>query len=253
MKITKRQLRRLIIENLELNEGDMTSQLVTEINILIDSSSVDDHQKSIAKNSVKAIEGLKGVNLADFLSHSRIQKVLKKFGFLGTSVTAAGALFSSYVFVSGMFLALPVMIKKHIAALNTVPGKLRNIAKYQERPVNSTDVARNPQGLFVDITKNLGINKIPRDDMINFLAIGIGLTNKDSSSNNVIQKLFQEQVVTEEFYTKVLERYYKLREEKNPENIKKNLLTKVKQFLEDNPDDTTLTVAGMLDIVTSIV
>ena len=246
MRITRKNLKRLI--ETYLFEGNVTVELATEINNKISKSELSEEVKLGLQNLISSIEIAKGKNIIDFLSNNSIVNFLKSQG-VATFLISAGNIFTSFIFVSGLFTSLPAMIDKSINALNTVPGTLRNFKKIKGEPVDLSMLADNPgNDVYAEIIKSFGIKTISKKDMIDFLAIGIGLEN----GKNPVEKLYQDDIITEDFYKTVLSRYRELREEKSIDNIKKEILESISKALDDPKEDIELSLKNLISVASKV-
>jgi hypothetical protein len=269
MKISRRQLIKVIQENLMFEQEDISSATdifadevkddITNITTAgIEKAVGIDETTPLGEVAHKAIEKISEVaadKIVDKILESNLAKSslerLAQSG-AGTALGVAGNAFITFMFVGGLFTALPKMINASISALNTVPGKLRNFKKLKGSPVNVEDLAEKPsQAGFGEIEKHFGIKSITRDDMIDFLAYGIGIESPVGKNVNPVDKLFKDEIITEDFYKTVLKRYYQLREDKSPENYKRRLLAGLDKVLKDgNPDE--LTISAILDLASVV-
>jgi len=249
MKITKNQLRKIILENLNLSEGkgNVTGPIANKIIKIIKESDSNDYVKEAAIDTIQIIEGLHGKDLCEIMDMPQVQSFLKEVGYY---IKQGAIIFKSFVFVYGSFTALPTMINRHIKTLNTVPGKLRSLRRLYGRPLNPEDVAENDSAddLFSDISKNMGIDKIGREEMIEFLAIGIGLKDEKGNTRNPLNALINDDIITQKFANDVYSRHYELRKILDQDNIKENMLKAIMQKIEDDKEATTLSLSQMVDL-----
>lgn len=251
MKITRKNLK-LLIESY-LIEGDVTEVLAKKIHEQITNSNLDDNSKTSLKNIVTGIEATSGIDLAELLTHEKVLNFLSKFGKV-SFIATAGPVFLSFMYVAGVFTSLPTMINKSINALNTVPGKLRNFKKIKGKPVDLSMLSDNPgDDIYSEINKSFGLKTISKKDMIDFLAIGIGLKNKEGKNVNPLETLRKDNIITEDFYNTVLKRYYELRKEKSIDNVKKEILETISAALEDTKEDTELSLKNFIEITASVI
>jgi len=268
MKITRKQLKRIIAENLGLTRidestgtGPVKDQIIKLVKNNIDSQDTVD----IISNVLSAIEAMEGKELIELIDSRVGKKLVSLLGLTSMSslIGTAATVFGVFVFASGLFFTLPNMITRTIDALNTVPGKLRSLKDILGRPVNPEDVSNDKKlDVYGEISKNMGIKKITRDDMMLFLALGIGMTGtKDSEGNiinsNPVEALGNDDIISEKFHQEVLSKYYKLRESSTPDVIKKNMFqniyTGLKKSLKDDRAVFELQVKDLIEIIGHVV
>jgi len=255
MKITRSQLRKIILENLNLvreGKGNLTGPIADKIIKSIKDSGGNDYVIETAVDTVMVLEGVFGKDLCEIIEKPAVQEFLKDFGY----VSHVGArAFKAFTFVAGSFFALPAMINRHLKTLNTVPGKLRSIRKLLDRPLNPEDVARSevPDDLFADISRNMGIERIGREEMIEFLAIGIGLEDEKGVARNPLISLVDDDIISQEFVNAVYTKYYELREVLDENKIKEDILKSILEKIEDDKEATTLSLSQMADLVSKFI
>ncbi len=251
MKITKRQLRKIILENLNLiSEGkrNIIRPCANKIIRSIELSNTNEYVKGSAIGTIQLLESVYGKDLCEIVAMPGVQRILKDFGYYARIGAHA---FKSFVFVGGSFFALPVMINRHLRTLNTVPGKLRSMNRILERPLNPEDIEENDleNDLFADIVSNMGIEKIGRSEMIEFLAIGMGIKDEKGVIRNPMNSLIADDIITQEFANAVFKKHYELREALDQDNIKENILKSIMEKIEDDKDATTLSLSQMASLV----
>ena len=255
MKITRYQLRKIILENLNLvreGKGNITGPIADKIIKSIKSSGGNDYVKETAIDTIMVLEGIYGKDLCEIIEKPAVQEFLKDFGYVAGVAARA---FKVFTFVAGSFFALPAMIDRHLKALNTVPGKLRSIHKLLGRPLKPEDIARSdvPDDLFADISSNMGIERIGREEMIEFLAIGIGLEDEKGVTRNPLISLVDDDIISQEFVNAVYTKYYELRETLDENKIKEDILKAILEKIEDDKEATTLSLSQMADLMTKFI
>ena len=234
MKLTRRELKELIKENLLL-ETEVGGWIGSSIQSALEKANITDEIKAGVDKAVNSLDALKGTNLIHFANTNPLRKVFLKAGVLGTLGTAGAGIFGTYSLVGGVFTALPAMINKTISALNTVPGKLKNYRKIKGEPVEYEDLASKSSGVGREIAKNFGIKAISKDEMVDMLAIDKGMED----GKNTAEKLRKEGVISEDFYGRIVDRYLKLRDSDalKPDKVKKELAKTIKAALDNGDED----------------
>ena len=254
MKLTRNQLKKIILETLLLNEGDTTGPLVAKIEQLIDETYLTPTEKDSLKVSVNMIEASTGPDLIQLANSGPGIKFLNAVGF-GVTGGVLATVFSTLMYVGGLFQIAPGMIKATIDNLNTVPGKIRNLHKFYDKgPLDIDDIGNISNQDFADLTTRFGVKSFTRDDMVDMLAIGIDSTEESGSSGtNPLMSLFSDEIISENFFMHVMNRYYQIRKERTPEAVKEEILKQVAKFLKDSPASRELSLLASIKLVTSVI
>jgi hypothetical protein len=223
MRITKRQLRLLIESFVNEDNGDIldtAQELGTDV-------------KEYGRKAEKAVEYLKDyvepsaleAIKNDFINlYKEIEKLspgtLSKLKELDSISSKAAKKIAPYVEKTGkalkkignitlpivVFSAVPLALYKTIQNLSSVEGKIRSqanaVKSAYDRKLELSDIT-DKSGAFAEVSKDLGIKPLTKDEIINVLALN---TISDDESDNITQRLINDEVISDSFAQKIYER-----------------------------------------------
>jgi hypothetical protein len=239
MRITKRQLR-LLIENFinekngdivdtaqelgtDLQEyGKKAEKLVEYLKDYVEPSVLDSIKndfvtlyKELEKSSPEFLSKLKDL---DAISSKTAKKIAPYVEKTGKTLKKIGKVLLPVV----VFSAAPLALYKTIQNLSSVEGKIRNQAKAvkqaYDRKLELSDIS-NKTGAFAEVSKDLGIKPLSKNEIINALALN---TISPDESGNIIQRLINDDIISDSFAKEIYERaqIIKLSEEKQKDLAK---------------------------------
>lgn len=228
MRITKKQLQ-LLIESF-INEDNNDQLLDTAQNLSADA-------KELSKYAERSVDFLK-----DHVEPSNLEAIRKEFqnfyqnlessspGLIkklesADALTSAAATkirpwlkssIKGLKFLSGLLLpiaafsAAPLALYKTIENLSSVEGKIREqsraVKNAYNRKLELDDIA-DKSGAFAEVSTNLGIKPLTKNEIINALALDY--FKEDNSS--VLQRLINDEIISEKFAQEIYSRVQALK------------------------------------------